>query len=136
MLISDTTEEVVETEDVKDVVTRGVRTRLLNPKWIDAMLEHDFHGAQQVAERMENMLGLAATTHGVENWIWSSLAERYIFDEEMRKRLLENNQYAAVDVAERLMEAEKRGYWKASEEEKERLRDAYLEMEGRIEEGL
>jgi cobaltochelatase CobN len=136
MLISDTTGEAIRTEDVRDAVTRGVRTRLLNPKWIDGMLKHDFHGAQQLAERLENVLGLAATTHSVDNWIWSSIADRYIFDEEIRERLLENNRFAAVEIAERLFEAEKRGYWDATEEEMEKLRDAYLQMEGDIEESL
>ncbi|RJS79646.1 magnesium chelatase subunit H, partial [Methanophagales archaeon] len=136
MLISDTTKEVIKTEDVGDVIVRGTRTRLLNPKWIDGMLEHDYHGAQQIADRLENTLGLAATTNAVPDWIWSSIAERFVFDEEMRKRLEENNKFAAVEIMERLFEAEKRGYWKATEEELEKMRKAYLEMEGDIEEGL
>jgi cobaltochelatase CobN len=136
MLITDTTKEVIKTEDVGDVIVRGTRTRLLNPKWIDGMLEHDYHGAQQIADRLENTLGLAATTNAVPNWIWSSIAERFVFDEEMRKRLEENNKFAAVEIMERLFEAEKRGYWKATEEELEKMRKAYLEMEGDIEEGL
>jgi cobaltochelatase CobN len=32
--------------------------------------------------------------------------------------------------------AEKRGYWQATKEEMEKLRVAYLDMEGEIEEGL
>ncbi len=84
LMISDTTKEVVYTEDVRDVIKRGTRTRLLNPKWIDEMLKHEYHGAQQIEERVYNTLGLAATTHAVENWIWSSIAERFVFDEEMR----------------------------------------------------
>ena len=136
MLITDTTKEVIKTEDVGDVIVRGTRTRLLNPKWIDGMLEHDHHGAQQIADRLENTLGLAATTNAVPNWIWSSIAERFVFDEEMRKRLEENNKFAAVEIMERLFEAEKRGYWKATKEELEKMRKAYLEMEGDIEEGL
>ena len=136
MLITDTTKEVIKTEDVGDVIVRGTRTRLLNPKWIDGMLEHDYHGAQQIADRVENTLGLAATTNAVPNWVWSSIAERFVFDEEMRKRLEENNKFAAVEIMERLFEAEKRGYWKATEEELEKMRDVYLEMEGGIEEAL
>ncbi|MGB3944409.1 MAG: cobaltochelatase subunit CobN, partial [Methanothrix sp.] len=136
MLISDTTGEAIVTEDAKDAVTRGVRTRLLNPKWIDGMLKHEVHGAQQVAERVENVLGLAATAHAVEGWIWSSIADRYIFDDELRERLLENNRFAAVEVAERLLEAEKRGYWEATAEEMVKLREAYLEMEGDIEDNI
>ncbi|MDD1762744.1 MAG: cobaltochelatase subunit CobN, partial [Methanothrix sp.] len=136
MLISDTTEEIVRTEDVRDTITRGARTRLLNPRWANAMLEHDFHGTQQVADRVENMLGLAATTHAVENWIWSAIAERYIFDQEMQEKLIRNNPYAAAEVAKRLIEAEKRGYWQSTEQEKNQLRSAYMDMEGRIEDNL
>ena len=136
MMITDTTKEVIKTEDVGDVIVRGTRTRLLNPKWIDGMLEHAYHGAQQIADRVENMLGLAATTNAVPNWIWSSIAERFVFDEEMRRRLEENNKFAAMEIVERLFEAEKRGYWKATEEELEKMRIAYLEMEGGIEEAL
>ncbi len=134
MLISDTTGEAIQTEDMLDVVARGARTRLLNPKWAHSMLEHDFHGAQQVADRVENMLGLAATTHAVSNWIWSEIAGLYIFDSEMRERLACNNRYAAAEVAKRLLEAQRRGYWHATKDEMERLRDAYMEIEGGIEE--
>jgi len=36
----------------------------------------------------------------------------------------------------RLIEANKHGYWNASDDELGKLRDAYLELEGFIEEGL
>ncbi|MGB4087417.1 cobaltochelatase subunit CobN [Methanothrix sp.] len=133
MLISETTGEATRTEDLKSSVNRGIRTRLLNPKWINGMLEHDHHGAQQIAKRVENALGLAATTHIVDNWIWSSVAERYIFDDMTRERITENNRFAAAHLVERLIEAENRGYWKATDEEKEKLRVAYLKIEGEIE---
>ncbi|MBN1432706.1 MAG: magnesium chelatase subunit H [Methanomicrobiaceae archaeon] len=136
MLISDTTKEVIKTEDVREVISRGTRTRILNPKWIDEMLKHDYHGAQQVEERVYNVLGLAATTNSVDNWIWSSIAERYVFDEEMRNRLMDNNKFAATGIVERLLEAEQRGYWEATQEEMEKLREAYLDMEGDIEESI
>ena len=133
MVVSDTTKEVIETEFVADAINRGVRTRLLNPKWIDGMLKHDFHGAQHIADRVENLLGLAATTNVVENWVWSGVAQRYVFDEEMWRRLMENNHWAAKEIAERLLETERRGYWQATEEEIGKLKQAYLEIEEWIE---
>ncbi|QYZ80167.1 magnesium chelatase subunit H [Methanofollis formosanus] len=136
MMISDTTKEVIQTEGIGDVIRRATRTRLLNPKWIDAMLEHDFHGAQVIEERVYNTLGLAATTNAVDNWVWSSIAERFVFDEEMRKRLEENNRYATAGLMERLFEAESRGYWDATEEEMAKMRSAYLDLEGDIEERI
>jgi cobaltochelatase CobN len=133
-LITDTTRERVRTETVGEALGRSVRTRLLNPRWIDALLEHEVHGAQKIGDRVEYLIGFAATTHAVGDWVFSAVAQRYLFDERMRNRLRENNPYAAEEMARRLLEARNRGYWNASEEEREKLRDILLEMEGDLEE--
>lgn len=134
--ISDTTGEKVQTETVDKSIARGVRTRLLNPKWIDAMLEHSYHGAQKINDRFENMLGLAATTNEVANWIFSDMHKTYVADDRMRQRMTENNRWAYFSMLEKLMECDKRGYWQATEEEMEKLRQAFLEAEGDIEEDI
>jgi cobaltochelatase CobN len=54
----------------------------------------------------------------------------------VHKRLVLNNKWATAEIVERLLEANKRGYWKATEEEIERLKEAYLEIEGWIEERI
>jgi cobaltochelatase CobN len=136
MLISDTTKEIPKTESVGDAITHGVRTRLLNPKWADGMLKHDFHGAQKIADRVEYLIGLAATTGGVEDWIWGDVARRYILNPEMRRRLTLNNKWAAAQIVERLLEAKKRGYWDTTPDETKKLEEAYLEIEGWIEERM
>ncbi len=136
LLFSDTTAEVILTEDVAAAIRRSVRTRLLNPKWSENLLEHDYHGAQHIADRVENVLGLAATTNRVDNWIWSSIAARYVFDREMRRKLEKNNRWAAAELLRRLLEASRRGYWEADEKELAELQQAYLEIEGAIEEQL
>ncbi|WP_054876149.1 magnesium chelatase subunit H [Oxobacter pfennigii] len=134
--ITDTTTEKIETETVDKSIARGVRTRLLNPKWIDGMLEHKYHGVQKISDRFENMLGLAASTNKVENWIFSSLNSAYVMDEEMRMRMKENNRWAYFSILETLLECNRRGYWNAEEDEIKGLMDAYLELEGDIEEGI
>ncbi|MFW6373361.1 MAG: magnesium chelatase subunit H [Thermodesulfobacteriota bacterium] len=136
MLITDTTKEVIRTETVGASLNRGIRTRLLNPKWIDALLEHDYHGAQKIGDRVEYLIGFAATTHAVENWVWSAVTDRYIRDKAMFDRLSENNRFAAEEIIKRLLEAEGRGYWQATDEEKTLLRDRYLDLEGDIEERI
>ncbi|VUT24169.1 MAG: cobaltochelatase subunit CobN [Candidatus Methanolliviera sp. GoM_oil] len=134
MYITDTTKEIIKTEDVKDAIERGSRTRTLNPKWIDAMLEHGYDGALNISDRVDNLMGFAATTGKVENWIWDEVCDRYVFDEETRKKMEESNPWAMEDMITRLFEAEKRGYWDASEERMEELKEIYLEVEGWIEE--
>ncbi|MCT4596679.1 MAG: magnesium chelatase subunit H [Vallitalea sp.] len=134
--ITDTTGEKVETESVEKSINRGIRTRVLNPKWIDGMLEHKYHGVQNIADKFENIMGLAATTNKVEEWIYDDLHSKYIDDEEMRKRLKDNNRWAYFSIVEQMIEYDKRGYWNASDEQKEKLLDIYLELEGDIEEDV
>ena len=134
MYITDNTGPVLKTQDVRTSIEHGIRTRLLNPKWIDGMLETDYHGAQQINSRFENVLGLAATTGAVESSVFSDMEECYITDEVMRRRIRENNNWALIDMINRLFEANKRGYWSATEEELEVLRQAYLESEETAEE--
>ncbi len=134
MLISDVTKEIIETEDIGYIITKGARTRLLNPKWIDGMLDHGFHGAQKIADRVENILGLSATTGSVDEKIWKDITKRFIFDEDIKKRLLDANKWATMDILKRLLEADKRGYWKPNDEERKMLINALIEFEAFIEE--
>ena len=134
MLITDTTKEVLLTETVGESLKRGVITRLLNPKWIDGLLHHNFHGAQKIADRVQYLIGFAATTHAVETWVWSAILDRYVRDDKLFERMTENNRFATAELLKRLREAEIRGYWQATEEERTLLQDRYLEVEGTIEE--
>jgi cobaltochelatase CobN len=130
MFITDTTKEVVKTEGIDKAIQRGVRTRLLNPRWIEGMLDDGYNGAQHIQDRVKNILGLAATTNKVDNWIWDEIGDRYIMNEDVRKKLEEVNPWALNNMIDTLFEANKRGYWRAGEEVLERLREIYLEAEG------
>ncbi|GAA3399654.1 cobaltochelatase subunit CobN [Paenibacillus hodogayensis] len=132
--ITDTTGERVLTEPAEHAIARGVRTRLTNPKWIDALLRHPFHGAQQIARRFEYVLGLAATTGKVEPWVFESLHDVYVEDRERSRQMAENNRWAYHALIETLLESHQRGYWQPSAEELERLRHHYVELEGELEE--
>ncbi len=134
MLVSDTTQEVILTETVDRAIEHGLRTRLLNPKWIKEMLKHRVHGAQKIADIVENTLGWSATTGMIKNWIWEEIADRFCFNDEMRKQLVENNKLAALEVFQKLFEAYIRGYWQTKEERIEHLKKLILELEGIIEE--
>ena len=89
-----------------------------------------------MAKRFENIMGLAATTNSVEEWIYDDMYSKYVEDEELRKKLIENNPYAYVDILERMMEYYNRGYWDATEEQLNMLKKVYLQAEGEIEEVL
>lgn len=131
--ITDTTGEQPLTESAEYAIVRGVRTRLTNPKWIDALLKHPYHGAQQIARRFEYVLGLAATTGKVEPWVFGQLHEVYVENEQRSQQLQENNRWAYHAMMETLLESHQRGYWQADEKQLEQLRQKYVELEGDLE---
>lgn len=133
MLISDTHNGKTRTESVQRSIQRGARTRLFNPQWLGAMLAHDYHGGQQLADRLENMLGLAATTGEVDNCLFDEANEKFVLDEQMRNKIQENNPYALQDIMERLLEANVRGYWDAEDDKLKELKNLYLQLEGDLE---
>jgi len=132
MVIADSTKEIVKVESIEDAIERGTITRTLNPKWINEMLKHGFLGVQKIADRIEYLLGLAATTHAVSGWIWNKITERYILDEQVFDKIKKLNIFATQEILKRLLEAEKRGYWQAGEL-KQKIEEKYLEIESEVE---
>lgn len=133
IVVVDQAGDDTDVEELASVVERAARTRTLNPRWLEGMLAHDFHGGKIVKDRVEYLLGLAATTHAVESWVFDKAAERLIFDDTMLSRLERNNPYATQRMAAVLLESNRRGYWQATGEQLEKLRDIMLALEGGLE---
>jgi cobaltochelatase CobN len=72
----------------------------------------------------------------VDNRTWSEVNRRYIIDQNLFRRMVENNRFAMQEIMKRLVEAERRGYWEATEEELEALRNRFLELEALIEDEM
>lgn len=133
MIVTNTSSEEIITEDISEAIRRGVKTRNLNPKWIDGLLKHKYHGAQKISDRVQYQIGLAATTGKVENWVFNEMFETYLEDEKLLERLKENNLHATLDITKRMYEAQKRDYWNASEGQIEKLKQIYMNIEAGIE---
>ena len=109
---------------------RVVRSRVLNPRWIDAMRRHGYKGAFELAATVDYLFGYDATAHVVEDWMYERVTAAYVGDPEIRKFFGECNPWALRSIAERLLEADERGMWQASAGARQVLRDAVLEAEG------
>ena len=109
------------------------RTRMLNPKWYEGMLEHGYEGVRQIEAHVTNTMGWSATTGQVAPWVYQRLTETYVLDDAMRQRLAELNPTASAKVANRLIEAHERNYWTPDAETLEALRRAGEELEDRLE---
>jgi magnesium chelatase subunit H len=118
---------------LSEQVALETRTRMLNPKWFEAMLNHGYEGVRQIESHVTNTLGWSATTGQVAPWVYRTLTETYMLDENMRRRLAELNPKASAKLANRLMEARDRNYWSPDDETWAALRAAGDEIEDRVE---
>ena len=109
---------------------RVVRTRVVNPKWINAMTRHGYKGAFEMAATVDYIFGYDATAHVVEDWMYERVSDAYVADPAIRKFFEESNPWALTSIAERLLEAHARGMWNATETSLATLRSAVLEAEG------
>jgi cobaltochelatase CobN len=114
---------------------RVFRSRVANPRWIGSMMRHGYKGAFELSATVDYLFGYDATTGVVEDWMYESVTSRYLGEADVRDFLRRSNPWALRAIAERLLEAADRGLWSSpAESSLELLRDAYLEVEGELEE--
>ena len=56
-----TSEQKIPVRELEDVLRLEYRSKLLNPKWRDAMVDQGSGGAYEVSQRMTAMIGWGAT---------------------------------------------------------------------------
>jgi magnesium chelatase subunit H len=122
----------VPVRDVEDVLRLEYRSKLLNPKWRDAMINQGSGGAYEVSQRMTAMVGWAATAK-VDKFVFDQAAERYALDEEVARKLQKANPEAFKNVVRRLLEASGRGMWNADNDTLQKLRELYSDADDLIE---
>jgi len=114
-------------------VALETRTRMLNPKWFEGMLESGYEGVRQIEVHLTNTMGWSATTGQVQPWVYQALSETFMLDPKMRERLAKLNPTASARVASRLLEASDRQYWQPDPDVLAALRQASEELEDRLE---
>ena len=133
VFISDHTKGSGKIRTLSDQVSLETRSRSLNPKFYEALLEHGAEGVRQLEAHVTNTLGWSATTGKVEPWIYQRISETFVLDDEMRNRLADLNPTASSRMANRLLEANERSYWSPDAETIEALQSAADSLEDRME---
>ncbi|MER3433207.1 MAG: magnesium chelatase subunit H [Leptolyngbya sp. ERB_1_1] len=131
--MADTTTANAQIRTLSETVRLDARTKMLNPKWYEGMLSHGYEGVRELSKRLVNTMGWSATANAVDNWVYEDTNTTFFKDEEMCKRLLDLNPNSFRKMVTTLLEANGRGYWETSEENLDRLRELYQEVEDRIE---
>jgi magnesium chelatase subunit H len=120
-------------KELEDVLRLEYRSKLLNPKWADAMANSGSGGAFEISQRMTAMIGWGATVDFKEDWAWNQAAETYAFDQAMATKLKESNPEAFTNILKRMIEASGRGMWNPDEDTLDRLKNLYSEMDDTLE---
>ncbi len=131
--IGDQTRGAAKVRTLQDQVALETRSRSLNPKFYEALLNHGHEGVRQIEAHVTNTMGWSATTGEVEPWVYQRLSETFVLDEEMRNRLADLNPQASMRMANRLLEASDREYWAPDEETLAALQDAADALEDKME---
>ena len=104
--------ETPKIRTLEDEISRVVRARVVNPKWIAGVMRHGYKGAFELAATVDYLFAFAATAKCVKDHHFDLVLEAYLRDDEVRKFLEANNPHALRDIAERLLEAQDRGLWR------------------------
>ncbi|MEF3167881.1 MAG: cobaltochelatase subunit CobN [Deltaproteobacteria bacterium] len=116
-------------EPIALTLGRELRSRYLNPKWIEGMKQENYAGAREMAEFMENMWGWQVTTPGaVDAAKWQETYEVYVEDKyglDIKEFFNRENPWAWQSMTARMLEAVRKGYWKADEKVKRKLAAEY-----------
>jgi len=131
--IADTTTANAQVRSLSETIRLDSRTKLLNPKWYEGMLDSGYEGVREVSKRLNFTLGWSATSGSVDNFVYEEANDTFINDPEMRKRLMDLNPNSFRQIVGTLLEVNGRGYWDTSDENIEQLKELYQDVEDRIE---
>ena len=127
--LRDPANPVVET--LSEFLVKELRTRNLNPEWIEAMMESDYYGSSILSSGLENLWGWEVTTPDlITDDMWNEMYDVYIQDKYnlgMEEFFNENNPWAQQSMLARMLESTRKGYWDASEDIIETLTAKYVE---------
>lgn len=116
-----------------DQVALETRSRMLNPRWYEGLLEHGYEGVKQIETHVTNTMGWSATTGKVAPWVYQQISETFVLDKTMRDRLAALNPMACAKVTSRLLEAHDRKYWFPDAETLAALEQAGDDVENQLE---
>ena len=113
-----------------------MRSRLLNPRWIEGMQQHGYKGAFEMGASLDYLFAYDAATDRVPDWCYGALCDQWLGQPSTLEFLRSRNPWVLRDMAERLLEASNRGLWEGADENQiDRLKQLVATSEAQIERG-
>ena len=114
-------------------ISRVLRSRVTNPKWIAGVRRHGYKGAFEMAATVDYLFAYDATARVVRDDQYAAVADSYVLDADNRAFMQRHNPDALHDICERLLEAIQRGLWQAPGAYTPALEQHLLEAEQLVE---
>ena len=96
---------------LEEEISRVVRGRVVNPKWIAGVMRHGYKGAFEITATVDYMFAFSATTGAVKSHHFEAAYQAFIMDAAVRDFMAGKNAPALKELAERFIEAVDRGLW-------------------------
>jgi cobaltochelatase CobN len=114
---------------LKEELNRVIRSRVLNPKWIDAMQEHGYKGSFEMTATVDYLFAYDATTDLVADYQYEQVTDRLLLDPDNQAFMRDNNPHALEEMGERLLEAIQRGMWQNADDHREKIQSLLLDLD-------
>lgn len=133
LLISDLRSSEVRTTGLARFLADELRTRYLNPQWVNAMQQEGYAGTLEVLNATNNLFGWQAMDAStVRDDQWQSLFDTYVNDTRelgTPEWFEQHNPTAQAQILERMAEAMRKGYWDASEQTRRALAERWQTLQ-------
>jgi cobaltochelatase CobN len=96
---------------LEEEISRVMRSRVVNPKWIDGVKRHGYKGAFEIIATVDYMFAFAATTGAVRTHHFDLAFEAFVEDDATRTFIRTNNRFGYDELIAKFNEARERGYW-------------------------
>jgi cobaltochelatase CobN len=114
-------------------IARVIRSRVVNPKWIDGVKRHGYKGAAEIAATVDYLYGYDATARVIADHQYALVTDAYLNDADTREFLQRHNPHALHSICERLLEAMQRGLWQEPGDYRAQVEQRLLASEQQIE---
>ena len=122
-------------DDAARFLAAELQTRQFHPGWITQMQQEGYAGTLEIVASMDNFWGWQAVDPGmVRDDQWQSFHDVYVADRlqlGMRDWFERANPHALAQIVERMLEAQRKGYWNADEATLRSLVDTWTELDAR-----
>lgn len=122
----------IKAQTMEHFLNQEMRSRYFHPRWIQAMQAAGYAGATVILDRMNNMWGWEVMTpEAVRDDQWQEFFDVYIedkYDLNIREFFEQNNAHALAQIIERMLEAERKGYWQTDDKTIKKMVQTYAEL--------